>query len=171
METKMCCFIGHRKIEKTPRLCKELRDTIISLITGVGVEWYCFGSNSEFDELCLETVTKLQEEYPQIKRVYVRSRKFYLKEEEKEKILQRYDDTIMPSEIKNAGKASYVERNQAMIDAADVCIFYYNPEYAPPVRKKSKNSGIFYWPKSGTTLAYEYATRKNKRIVNLYKES
>ena len=54
-----------------------------------------------------------------------------------------------------AGKASYIERNTAMIDNSDYCIFYYDENI-------SKNY------KSGTKIAYDYAKRKNKTIINLY---
>ena len=57
-----------------------------------------------------------------------------------------------------AGRASYVERNQAMINDSDYCVFYYDKNYFPLTRTKS-----------GTKLAYEYAVRKNKKVINLFK--
>ena len=33
-----------------------------------------------------------------------------------------------------SGKAAYIERNKAMIDDSDYCIFYYNQNYKPPQR-------------------------------------
>ena len=61
-----------------------------------------------------------------------------------------------------AGKASYVERNQAMIDNSDYCVFYYDSSYQP---KPKKND---YQPKSGTAIIYAYAQQKKKNIVNLF---
>ncbi len=57
----------------------------------------------------------------------------------------------------DAGRASYVERNQAMINDSDFCIFYYNKNYIPKTKTKS-----------GTKIAYEYALRKKKNIINLF---
>ena len=56
-----------------------------------------------------------------------------------------------------AGRASYVERNQAMINDSDFCIFYYNKNYVPSTKTNS-----------GTKLAYEYAVRRKKKIINLF---
>ena len=64
-----------------------------------------------------------------------------------------------------SGRASYVERNQAMIDDSDYCIFYYDEKYNPPMRKYSKRSICSYQPKSGTALAYKYAKQKKKKII------
>ena len=66
-----------------------------------------------------------------------------------------------------SGKAQYVERNQAMIDESDVCIFYYDEKYQPPLRKQSRRALNDYQPKSGTRVAYEYAKRKKKDVINL----
>ena len=67
-----------------------------------------------------------------------------------------------------SGKASYVERNQAMIDNSDYCIFYYNENYKPKPRKQSKRDINYYQPKSGTFLAYKYAQKKKKEIINIF---
>ena len=82
-------------------------------------------------------------------------------------ILENYEDTFFPEHIINAGKASYVERNYYMIDKSQVCIVYYNPDYKPPKRKSSRQILTDYQPKSGTKLAYEYAVKKNKKIINV----
>ena len=117
---------------------------------------FLFGSKSRFDDLCLAMITKLKERYPFIKRVYVRSmypeiEKFYEKY-----ILDSYDESYMPKGVEKAGRAAYVERNQAMIDGSDFCVFYYDENYRPEKRK------------SGTRIAYEYAKKKGKKIYNVY---
>ena len=165
---KTCSFFGHRNTEETPMLCERLKNTVIYLINERGVTRFLFGSASCFDELCLKIITQLKEEYPEIKRVYVRSDSPYPSELYKEYLLELYDDTFMPERVENAGKASYVERNEEMIKASDFCVFYYNEEYKPPLRKSSKNAVFPYQPKSGTALAYQYAKQKKKEIINLY---
>ncbi|MBO5889380.1 MAG: hypothetical protein J6Q58_04500 [Clostridia bacterium] len=168
---KSCSFIGHRNTKETPKLLAELKKIVIRLITEENVKIFLFGSKSKFDDLCHSVLVDLQEKYCDIKLIYVRSHFPYINESYKDYLLQYYDDTIMPTKVINAGKASYVERNQEIIDASDFCIFYYNLKYKPKLRKQSKTSIIYYQPNSGTKLAYEYAKQKKKPIINLYKEN
>ena len=84
-----------------------------------------------------------------------------------------YDGAMMSDRLWSAGKASYVERNQDMINASDYCVFYYNSDYQPPKRKYSKRGVCEYQPKSGTELAFDYACQKklagkDLTIINLY---
>lgn len=66
-----------------------------------------------------------------------------------------------------SNRSSYIERNYQMIDASDICIFYYNEKYLPPRRRYAKKDFLSYQPQSGTKLAFEYAKRKKKIIINL----
>ena len=169
MDGKICCFIGHRNVEKTPELKERLINTIRRLITENGVNKFLFGSKSRFDDLCQEVVTELREEYPDIKRVYVRTYYPELGEPYIGYILRDFEDTYMPERIENAGVARYIERNKEMINASDFCVFYYDKEYKPPLRKQPRGALFTYQPKSGTRLAYEYAKQKKKEIINLYR--
>ena len=74
----------------------------------------------------------------------------------------------MPEGVENAGAASYVERNQAMINSSDICVFYYDDNYLPARRKQSRRALSDYQSKSGTSIAYEYAVKKKKTIYNLF---
>ena len=186
MEGRVCCFIGHRKIEKNIELRQRAKEVITDLIENKGVNIFLFGSRSEFDDLCHNIVTELQKDNPQIKRIMYTCRSEYacMKEdkEEKERIAREvtkrdikykdYDGSMMPDRLWSAGKASYVERNQDMINASDYCVFYYNENYQPPKRKYSKRSVGEYQPKSGTKLAFDYALQrkysdKDTTIINL----
>lgn len=176
MEGKVCCFIGHRKIEKSVELTQRVRAVINDLIENKGVNTFLFGSRSEFDDLCHEIVTELQKNNPQIKRIMYTCRGEYacMKEEkeERERIAREvtkrdikykdYDGAMMSDRLWSAGKASYVERNQDMINASDYCVFYYDENYKPPRRKYSKHFVGDYQPKSGTQLAFEYANCRLK---------
>ena len=187
MEGKVCCFIRHRKIERTDEMVERLKDIINDLIFNKGVKTFLFGSRSQFDDLCHEIVTELQTKKMEIKRImYTCHSEYAVKREEKEdlekiwsKLLKRdvklkdYDGSMMSDRLWLAGKASYVERNQDMINASDYCVFYYNPEYKPPKRKYSKRDVSEYQPKSGTVLAYEYAwkrkqARKLISVINVW---
>ncbi len=76
------------------------------------------------------------------------------------------DDEIIFKNKYTAGKSSYIERNYQMIDSSSFCIFYYNKNYIPSII--NNNSKIIRSSKSGTKLAYQYAFRNNKNIINLY---
>ncbi len=166
--TNACCFFGHRKIDETEELKNNLYEIIESLIVHEKVDTFFFGSKSEFDELCLKTVTKLKEKYPHIKRIYVRSTFPQIPDGYKDSLLEIYEDTYFPAQIKNAGKASYVERNHEMINRSKFCVVYYDRGYLPPRRKTGRRDVFDYQPKSGTAVAYAYAVRKKKEIINVF---
>lgn len=164
-----CCFLGHRKITETAELINNLTVLIESLIIENGVDTFLFGSKSQFDDLCYEIVSTLKEKHTHLKRVYVRAEYADIDESYTDYLLGKYEETYFPEKIRNAGKASYVKRNQEMIDKSDVCIFYYDENYELPQRKASQNDVTSYKPNSGTEIAYSYATKKNKEVINLTK--
>ena len=186
MAEKRCCFIGHRTIEQTDELLALLTDTIRRLILEEGVCYFLFGSRSAFDDLCHRIVTEFQQEFPNIVRVaYTQRSEYAVKAEEKVKMertwasvlktevkLKDYDAEVRSDRVFSAGKASFVERNQEMIDDSDFCVFYYNESYLPPRRKRSNRDLSSYQPKSGTWLAYEYAIQKSKKrdkvVINMF---
>jgi hypothetical protein len=163
---RSCCFIGHRKIEDKMQVEERLRE-IVKLLINRGVNVFYFGSRSEFDDLALKVVTDFKQEYANIRRVYVRSIYESISGFYQAYLLKSFGDTFMPDSAKNAGIASYVKRNQAMINESDICVFYYREDYLPKKRKNSRRGIIDYQPKSGTKIAFEYAKRKNKEIINI----
>ena len=180
---KTCSFFGHRKIEETEDLKSRLKSVITHLIENEKVEAFLFGSRSDFNSLCHTIVTELKEShYPHIqRRAYTcRSETCTLEKERAywEKIYSRLENCPavllgIEQEVDHktkwtSGKAQYVERNQAMIDDSDFCVFYYNEKYTPPLRKQCRNAFSAYQPKSGTKLAYAYAKQKKKKIINLF---
>ena len=160
---KVCSFFGHRDTPQTDELKEKVRETVERLIVEEGVDTFLFGSRSKFDELCLLIVTELKGKYSNIKRIYVRSQYPYIDKQYKDYLLELYDDTILPNRVEKAGKAAYLERNQEMINASVFCVFYYNPCYIPPKRKRSKRDISAYQPKSGTQLAFNYACKKKNK--------
>ena len=164
-----CCFFGHRKIDKTSELIERLTKAIEVLITENEVDVFYFGSKSEFDDLCHKVATGLREKYPHIKRVYVRSAFQHIPDWYEDSLLEHYEDTYFPEHMSKAGKASYVERNQEMINKSDFCVFFYDENYLPPRRKNSRKDLFDYQPKSGTGVAYEYAMKKkDKQVLNVF---
>ena len=164
---KPCCFFGHRKIDETAELKNKLCGIIENLIVNEKVDTFLFGSKSQFDDLCHEIVTDLKEKYTHIKRIYVRSAYQHIPDWYEDSLLKHYEDTYYPEQIKNSGRASYVERNQEMINHSKFCVVYYDENYLPPRRRNSKSDLTDYQPKSGTKVAYDYAMKKGKIIINV----
>lgn len=177
----ICCFIGHRKINNTKKQEQKLKAIIEELIIKNNVSTFLFGSKSEFDSLCYSIVSELKQKYPTIERVvYTCKSEFAVLKQYKKELEQifstafkqditlcEYEKEIEHKTKFTSGKASYIERNKAMIDASDYCIFYYDENYKPPKRKHSKNDVFEYQPNSGTSLAFNYAKQKNKEIINV----
>ena len=175
-----CSFFGHREIEITQKLTTKVKETIEDLIVKHNVLTFLFGSRSDFDYLCHSIVTELKEKYPNIKRIAYTCRSETCILENEKKYWEQIYSSVQKREVHLlgveeefehktkyiAGRASYVERNQAMINDSDYCIFYCDENYLPPSRKYSKRSA-YYQPKSGTKLAYEYAKQKKKTLINL----
>ena len=168
MIEKTCCFIGHRKIRETPELQARLTGILEKLIVDEGFNTFLFGSKSDFNSLCYNTVTQLKEKYPHIKRIYVRAEFPYIDESYKNFLLEQYEDTYYCESMLSAGKAVYAERNYHMIRQSQVCVVYYNPEYKPSRRKQSRNSLSEYQPNTGTRLSCDYAIKKGKRMINTF---
>ena len=161
METfKTACIIGHRDVEDTPELRDTIRSVFEAMIDIWSTEYFLFGSGSNFDRACLSVATGLREKYPQIRRIYVRAEFPDIDERYRETLLEKYDDTFFPEELRSAGRARYVERNRIMIDMSDCCVFYYDPDISPTDRAGKKR-------KSGTEIAYTTAVKKKKEIFNI----
>ena len=152
-------FIGHRKIKDPSALEKRLTDTVISLIERESADTFYFGSKSEFDDLCLEVVTSLMGRYPHVRRIYVRSMYECVDKSYEQYLLTLYDETFFPDEVKGAGALSYVVRNRVMIDESDLLVTYLDENYCERLRRNS-----------GTKVAVEYATKKKKRIINVFEK-
>lgn len=177
-----CSFFGHRKVEITEELKQKVKEVVEDLIVNHKVLTFLFGSRSDFDYLCHLVVTELKEKYPNIiRKCYTcRSETCTLESERahweeiyshfrKEKVtLLGVEEEVEHKTKYTSGRASYVERNQAMINDSDFCVFYYDENYQPEIRKYSKRSIGYYQPKSGTALAYAYAKQKKKLILNVY---
>ena len=168
-ELHTCCFFGHRKVPNKEAIKSNIYKEAENLIVNKNVSTFLFGSKSEFDDICYEVITALKEKYSHIKRVYVRAEFQHIDIFYKSYLLESYEDTYYPEQIENSGKASYVERNQEMINKSCYCIVYYDENYTPPERKNSKQNLFNYQPKSGTKVAYDFAVKKKKEIINLHK--
>ncbi len=147
---KTCCFIGHRKVADKEQTRVKLVEVIENLISE-NFNTFLFGDEGEFSRLCQSVLQEEKNKYPHIKRVFVRGKFPYISEEYENYLLEDCEETYFPQKAINAGRAVYIERNCEMIDKSDICVFYYFESDE----------------KSGTKMAYDYANRKNKRIIKI----
>ena len=166
---KACSFFGHRDTSQTDDLKVKVREVVERLIIEEGVDTFLFGSRSKFDELCHVVVTELKENYPHIRRIAYLCRhesaclvckgaeeQRCLKEIAGQDICIREFEEIKKSDrINSAGRASYLERNQWMIDDSKVVLFYI----------MSRESQRRF--SSGSELALKYAYRRKKNCIEL----
>lgn len=154
---KPVVFLGHRKIADKEQVRERLYIIIEEHILCKNVETFLLGSKSAFDDLCREILAELRKKYQHIRRVYVRAEYPFIDDNYKAYLLEYCEDTYFPERAIHAGRGSYIERNCAMIDRSEYCIIYYKHDYIQPSDYQSK---------SGTFIAYEYAVRKGKEIIN-----
>lgn len=165
----ICCFIGHRKVEDTESLTERV-ERQVRLLKKSGVSEFLFGDHSEFCDICYDAVTRMCKEYSGISRVHFSTQSKNQSESVMRFFVSGYEKTFFAEDYsgERAKRAKYILRDRAMIDMSDICVFYYSSEYVP---KKEQNKSVINTEKpqkSGTKLSFEYATRKNKKIINLY---
>lgn len=151
----VCTFFGHRTINETEELKRGVEECIEKLIIKEKVDTFLFGSKSSFDHLCYNTVTRLKEKYPHVKRIYVRAEYPFVGDSYQAYLLKSYEESYYPQKLLGAGRAVYVERNCEMIERSDYCIVYYDEINAPTTRK------------SGTKIALDYAVKKKKENLRI----
>lgn len=150
------CFIGHREVADADTVRACLSATVEELIQE-GHTRFLLGSRSEFNNMAVAVLKKLKLKYPHIERIYIRAEYPYIGEDYHAFLLESCEDTFYPESLRSAGKLCYVERNRILIDESTVCVFYCDAGYALPQKRKS-----------GTQIAFDYANRKGKHIINLY---
>lgn len=162
-----CCFIGHRKINDTPALRQRLQGILADLIEN-GTVNFIFGDHSAFNDLCYNLVTEYKEKHPEIKRIKFRKDYGATDDYTMQFLADGYEENICPNGVDRAGRASYVERNQAMIRESDICIFYYDENYLPSGRQSDRQNLSYGQPNSGTALAFHEAKEKHKTVINCF---
>ena len=140
-------FIGHSEVSNRDEVKQRLRDLLFAWIETENADTFLFGSRGDFNALGYEAVSELKNDFPHIRRVYVRAEFEYTTAE--------YEESFFPESVRNAGKAAYVKRNRVMIDMCDRLLVYFDENYAPQRRA------------SGTRIAVEYARQKRKPIYNV----
>lgn len=174
---KTCCFIGHRNATLDSIESSKLYNIIENLILNE-VTTFIFGSKSNFDTLCYKIVTKLKIRYNKIERIiYTCKNETALIEnncEQKNSILKKLDGAFYFEKIYQQDanyvyrKNSYIERNKKMIKDSDFCIFYLDKKYSPIKEQIANKINMSYHANSGTAIAYSYAKKLNKSIINIF---
>ena len=150
---KICSFFGHREIEVTKELIKELKYKIEDLVVNENVVIFYFGGFGMFDELCWKVVTELKLNHHYIKRIFCLSDPRHLRVNKRPRNLRNedYEDFIYLDLDFDWWYQRIYYRNVEMIKQSDFVIFYV---------KNTSNSGAY--------KAYQYAVRKKKNIVNMF---
>lgn len=155
------CVIGHKRVKFTNEKIESLKRLIEDLIVSRKVNCFLFGTNSAFNNICIDVVNELKEKYPHIRRYSVRHDMDDISPKMLDMFKRYYEDVIMSTKITKAKKNSYVARNKYMIDLSDICLFYFDENYLPLNDLKEVR-------KSGTKTAFEYAKSKKKEIINFF---
>lgn len=173
------CFIGHRKIEINDCLRSRIAKTILQLID-CKFDIFLFGSANDFDCLCWSAVRDFCKNNDKLKTIcYSLPHEYaFISKNEADSIAKlcagivhraitfRYFDEVR--KISVGGRKSYIIRNRKMIDDSDACVFLYDENYLPPKSKNEEQNSNAVQSASGTAVAYNYAIRKNKVVINLF---
>ena len=153
MNNKVCSFFGHSKIGEKENLRESICEYLKTMIKK-GFERFLFGGFGEFDNLCYEVVSKLQKEYPHIKRVYVLCQEKDIQKLKTGRILlaNEYDEAVYFPLRYDYWYTRIYYRNCEMIDHSDHIIFY---------AENRKESGAY--------KALKYALKMKKEIINFFK--
>lgn len=160
-----CGIIGHRLFKENIFLEPLLEE----LIFEQRVSCFNFGTKSQFTLECAKAVARLQKHYPFVKmRIFlVKGEMCFLKGQESlAELVSKYSTPIFYDEVYekiiDAGKLSYIKRNQEIVDNSDIIFCYYN--YDRIINKQNMITN------SGTAMALTYAKKQNKQIINVYKQ-
>lgn len=136
-------FCGHSHFFSTTEYKNKLISILEKKIGDSSAELY-LGGYGEFDSFCYACCKEYQQDHPLVRLVYVTP---YLKIDP---IYEKnYDSVIYPALEDKPKRYAISYRNKYMVEKADLIIAYINHDWG------------------GAYKTYEYAMRKNKRIINL----
>lgn len=158
MQTKKCCFTGHRNVIVNTALKGRLWDALHRLVEEYGVTDFYAGGAVGFDMLCERAVIALKKEYPQVKLHLIlpcnpESQTGRWGDEQKQlyyNIQANSDSCTVLSEKYYPGCMK--RRNEELVKNADFCICYYNPDDAS----------------SGTGQTVRMCEKNGITVINIY---
>lgn len=101
-----CCFIGHKEIHNINELKDKLNRILIELIQRYNVDNFLFGDKSKFNDLALEVVKNLKNNFSFIKLINYPSNDWY-KGQENENI--EFNKKFLKREITKFNKYVYLD--------------------------------------------------------------
>lgn len=154
-KNKSVCFTGHRNVKETTELKNALIKQLVKLIDEGTADFYAGGAVG-WDMLCERAVIELRERFPHIKLHLIlpcSAEEQTAKWNESDKaefgrLLLTADTVEICSEHYFDGCMK--QRNQRLVDLADVCVCYYNGKQ-----------------RSGTGQTVRMAERQGKVVINL----
>ena len=156
MKEKICCFTGHREIEK--ELEPYVREVLISILSKLnvyGVTTYRAGGARGFDTLAEIEVLRMQKDAPEIKL------DLCLPCKDQASGWPISEQHLYNKILARARSYTYAEltykpgcmhkRNRQLVDGADFCVAYFN----------GRSGG-------GTAYTVKYAEGRGVPVINLY---
>lgn len=141
-----CTFFGHR--DTPENTYSSIYCHINDLIIKQGVDIFYVGNSGNFDKMVKKALKELQTTYPDIKINIVLA---YIPD--KKSKYEDYTYTIYPDDLEKVPKRFAISaRNNWMINKSDYVITYITHSYG------------------GASKFAEIARKRNKRVVNLYRE-
>ena len=156
MKEKICCFTGHREIEKDLEpYVHEVLASILSKLTVYGVTVYRAGGARGFDTLAEIDVLKLRKEVPEIKLLLClpcpdQAARWPFSEKRLYKRILDQANGYTYAEPQYTPFCMH-KRNRQLVDGADFCVAYYN----------GRSGG-------GTDYTVKYAESRGVPVINLY---
>ena len=140
-------FFGHRDFITSKVDVNDVIKILEDVLNGDNIEFYlgCYGN---FDYFAYDCAKAYRQKHGNCKLIFVTP---YLQGSSRCKdFAKKCDESIYPNLEKVPLNLAILERNKWVIDRSDFIVFY-------------RSIG---W---GTAFAYDYAERKKKKFVNLYK--
>lgn len=150
---KVCSFFGHREIQITEELEKQIKEKLEDMIVNKSYGIFYFGGFGMFDDLCYKIVTKLKKKHSEIRRVFCLSDPRHIEYYKRPKWLQNeeYEEYIYLYLQYDYWYSRIYYRNIEMIKQSDCVIFFVKNfdnggahkayKYAQKIKKENYNFG------------------------------
>lgn len=142
-------FFGHREVFNEEQIYQEIYKQFSELAKNSDKLTCYSGGYSKFDKLCVRALLELNKQFNNIYLIYVSP---YLSKSHLKSINREiYNEIIYPPIENVPGKFAILKRNEWIIDNSDLIFFYA------------------FFSFGGAVTALKYATRKNKKIIDIAK--
>ena len=143
MNSLICTFFGHRDCSEA--VTQELYTAIERIIVENNCRLFYVGNHGNFDRLVSKVLFELKSKYE----IEVYTVLAYMPAKN---IIEYTNPTILPDGIETVPrKFAIIYRNRWMVDKADIVLTYVKHSFG------------------GAAQFKEYATKKNKSVIELYK--